>query len=272
MKTQPLNGKHILIVGTTGSGKTHTLKYLLSTTEGEIHVLDPHAAPNEWPKNCQVHGAGRNFTDINNTLQQARNELNHRYQERSKGTKEFQQLTIALDELPSICSEVEEANTIFSQIAREGRKVKMFLALSTQSDRVKTLNIAGEGDVRDNFATIRMIPFKPGRIGKNRNATLTIGETRTKITIPKEIPETQQTTTPTTMPATEGDVEENWLGFTKETAKLSDTFAIAKRGYKNMEPQGKKHRGLKKAWQIWSTAIGTGVTGIVLASRALKKK
>lgn len=201
MKTQkPITeGFHIILVGTTGSGKTHALKYLLNQTEEEVHILDPHAAPNDWPSNCEVHGAGRNFIEIKNILQQASRELGNRYQARAEGAKDFPRLTIALDELPSICAEVEEAKTVFSQIAREGRKVNIFLVMATQSDRVKTLNIAGEGDVRENFAKITMPKPTPNFKGNHKTALLELGDKKRRIVIPKNIPLTEKAQTQNTL-------------------------------------------------------------------------
>lgn len=176
-----------MIVGVTGSGKTHALKYILSQTPGIIIVLDPHATPKGWPDNCHVKGAGRQFVEIQSTLQLAEKELDIRYQARAKGRTIFTPITLAFDELPSIVAEVPEAKIVFSQIAREGRKVNLFLAMSTQSDRVKTLGITGEGDVRDNFIKIAMPHTPPGFKADHKTATMTIGETKHKIIIPREI-------------------------------------------------------------------------------------
>jgi hypothetical protein len=80
------------------------------------------------------------------------------------------------------------------EIAREGRKVGVFLMLLTQSVMVKTLGLEGQGDARDNFATIMLDALAPGLPEDSpRQCTVVVGnfkkpESRETYLIPSHVP------------------------------------------------------------------------------------
>jgi len=64
-------------------------------------------------------------------------------------------VTVATDEMPAIVSALGgEIGDVWREWLREGRKVGLFFVVSTQSTRVKTLGIQGEGDLLENFSYV----------------------------------------------------------------------------------------------------------------------
>lgn len=141
---------HVLIAGETGSGKSNAMRAILGN-RGNVIVLDPHNAPDEWGS-LRVIGGGRNFDAIGEYMAYMRHELGERYTERERGRRDFEPLTVATDEMPAIVAALgNEIGETWREWLREGRKVGLFFAVSTQSTRVTTLGIKGEGDLLANF-------------------------------------------------------------------------------------------------------------------------
>jgi hypothetical protein len=144
---------HLLIAGPTGAGKSTAMRALLAH-RGQAVVLDPHAGPNDWAGK-HVLGSGRNFAEIQTYMEWMLGELDRRAEQRARGVQSFEPLTVATDEMPSIADELgREVYTIWQKWVREGRKFGLYFIVSTQSTRVKTLGIEGEGDVLKNFAAV----------------------------------------------------------------------------------------------------------------------
>lgn len=146
----PLADGHILITGPTDAGKSTAMRALLCHRDNVV-VLDPHSAPGDW-NNHRVIGDGRDFQAIGEFMRWMLLELERRAQERARGVRDFETLTVATDEMPAIADELGRGvDTIWRKWLREGRKFRLFFLASSQSTRVKTLGIAGEGDVLANF-------------------------------------------------------------------------------------------------------------------------
>lgn len=144
---------HVLIVGETGAGKSTTMRALLAHRD-QVVVLDPHAGPNDW-QGMQVLGGGRNFTQISEFMDWMVDELSTRAEQRRSGQTAFPPLTVATDEMPAIANELgKDVYANWQRWMREGRKFGLYIVVSTQSTRVKTMGIEGEGDVLNNFAGI----------------------------------------------------------------------------------------------------------------------
>lgn len=144
---------HVLIAGETGSGKSTAMRAVLRPRAG-VTVLDPHSAGGDWGA-AQVIGAGRDFEAIREYMDGMGRLLSERYAERAGGRQAFDPITVAVDEMPAIVGEVgRDIEVIWRQWLREGRKVSLFLVLSTQSTRVRTLGIEGERDLLDNFTFV----------------------------------------------------------------------------------------------------------------------
>lgn len=156
-----IKDRHIMIVGPTGGGKTYTARYLLQGRPN-AYVLDPHHKPGEWPEHCQVVGGGRNFPEIAHVIEDTARAMDTRYKDRARGQTTFDPITLVTDEVPALAANLKEMMRHLMQIAREGRKVNIFLVLLTQSVLVKELGIEGHGEIRHNFATIKLTALPPG--------------------------------------------------------------------------------------------------------------
>ncbi len=144
---------HVLIVGETGAGKSTAMRALLAHRQ-QVVVLDPHAGPGDWPGGV-VKGSGRNFTEIGEFMEYMIDELSKRAEQRRQGVNQFMPMTVATDEMPAIASELgPDVYQNWQKWMREGRKFGLYIVVSTQSTRVKTMGIEGEKDVLDNFTGI----------------------------------------------------------------------------------------------------------------------
>lgn len=147
---------HVLVAGETGSGKSTALRAILSGRRNVV-VLDPHWDGQDW-NGARVIGGGRDFEAIRQHMDWMGAELRRRYEERSGGRLEFEPHTVAVDEMPAIVSAVgRDIEATWREWLREGRKVGLFLVLSTQSTRVRTLGIEGEKDLLENFSVVLVL-------------------------------------------------------------------------------------------------------------------
>lgn len=173
-----LSGRHILIAGATGTGKTHTARYLLRARQDEqVQILDPHFKPGEWPGEFDILGGGRDFDAIEAAIGMAYEMMTLRFQQRKKGAGHFEPLTLVVDEIPAITKYKPEAAAHLQALANEGRKIAIYLMLLSQSVLVKPLGLEGAGDLRANFATVRLNPLPEGTPeAAPRTVTLIIGD------------------------------------------------------------------------------------------------
>ncbi len=64
-------------------------------------------------------------------------------------------LTIVCDDFPVLVSEVgKPAATLFKLVGRLGRSLQVRLVVLSQSDRVKSLGLSGEGDAAENYIRV----------------------------------------------------------------------------------------------------------------------
>lgn len=152
----PLATGHVLIAGETGSGKSTALLAVLQRRSNVV-VLDPHDDGRTWG-GARVIGGGRDFAAIGDFMGQMQSVLSQRYQERAQGQRQFAALTVATDEMPAIVSALGRGmDAVWRAWLREGRKVGLFFVVSTQSTRVRTLGIRGEGDLLENFTYVLLL-------------------------------------------------------------------------------------------------------------------
>lgn len=143
---------HVLIAGPTNAGKSTAMREVLRTRGGNVVVLDPHYSAEEGWGAARVVGGGRDYEAIRDYMDEMGRMLRERYEARAGGQTSFDPLTVAVDEMPAIVDAVgRDIEKMWRQWLREGRKVGLFLVLSTQSMRVKTLGIEGERDLLENF-------------------------------------------------------------------------------------------------------------------------
>lgn len=147
----PMTRGHVLIAGETGSRKTTALRHILERRQNVV-VLDPHDDGQTWPERARIVGGGRDFEAIGAFMEEMQRLLVERYRDRRDGRAEFEPVTVAVDEMPAIVSALGSGvNVEWSKWLREGRKVGLFFAVATQSTRVRSLGIEGEGDLLENF-------------------------------------------------------------------------------------------------------------------------
>jgi hypothetical protein len=145
-----------LIVGGSEAGKSNFMKWLAldSLQRGAVFVLDPHAAPDTWPKGTELIGRGSNHAEIERALDAFITKMKNRYKEIGRGDVPemgHDLLTILVDEYMSIESR-DVANQL-SCLLRESRKASMRLFVGSHSKTVKALGLKG-ADERDGFAII----------------------------------------------------------------------------------------------------------------------
>jgi len=179
---------HIMITGPSWSGKSTATRALLENRT-DVVVLDPHAGPNDW-RGRNVIGGGRDFELIGKFIGFMEEELNKRAKAKKEGVTVFPPLTVAIDEMPAIAASLgRDVYGTWQKWVREGWKFGLYVILSTQSTRVKTLGIEGEGDVLNNFAAVvylgeSAVEVSPESVGMKRPAVLRTIRGITPITIP----------------------------------------------------------------------------------------
>jgi hypothetical protein len=151
----PITEGHVLFAGPSGAGKSTAMRAILQHRQN-VTVLDPHAAPGEWNA-ARVIGMEGNFNEIAEFFGWMDAELDRRMGLRGRGEQlVFEPVTVATDEMPAIAERLgrNEANRSWVSWVRQGRKFGLFVMISTQSTRVKTLGIAGEGDLVRQFQAV----------------------------------------------------------------------------------------------------------------------
>jgi len=146
---------HLMIVGSTGEGKSTLANWLLSEhfNDSNIQIIDPHYKPGTW-ENRPVIGKGRRYEEIETAFDSLTTEMDKRYQDRGQGRTDWQPLTIAIDEFPSIVANTETVKDSLILLGQEARKVGMRIILLSQGAEVKILGLEGKGSQRDNFCQI----------------------------------------------------------------------------------------------------------------------
>jgi hypothetical protein len=145
---------HLMIIGTTGSGKTTLAQAILHYMKQQsIIVLDPKNYAVKW-RVAVSYGQALDYRAINEAMLFILSEMQDRYQRLASGDNGFETLFVVLDEFPLLATNCPTAKDFFLTLTRVGREAKIRLIVLSQSERVATLRIVGEGDIRDNFLQI----------------------------------------------------------------------------------------------------------------------
>jgi hypothetical protein len=138
---------HVLIAATSGSGKTICLRELVDMRPGSTIVIDPHYTPGAWGAAKVIYGS-----EMGPFLTSLVEELETRKAARHDGQRHFDSFTVATEEMPSLVNEFgKDILLVWKRVMREGRKFGIFMMVVSQSTRVRSLGIDGEGDLLDNF-------------------------------------------------------------------------------------------------------------------------
>ncbi|BAZ00525.1 hypothetical protein NIES37_45200 [Tolypothrix tenuis PCC 7101] len=158
---EAIAGKHCLIIGDTGTGKSTIAQWLAQQSNSQVKVYDPDASIDEW-QGLEVIGKGGNFADISASMNDDLLEMQKRIVARATdGDKANtgKDLCIIAEEFPVLKDECDIAPMWLGRIARRGRKPKIFVIALSQSDSVTALGIEGDGAIRSNFRYIRLGKF-----------------------------------------------------------------------------------------------------------------
>lgn len=156
-----LVGKHVLIIGDTGTGKSTLAQYMAYLIPGKVCVYDADAAPDEW-SGLEVIGRGGDYDSIRVAMETDLIDLQNRIKLRGEqGDSALAGIdtTTICEEFPDIAAEIDIGSEWMVRHGRRGRKPRRFLILLSQDDSVKALDIEGEGSVRKNFRYFRLGKF-----------------------------------------------------------------------------------------------------------------
>jgi energy-coupling factor transporter ATP-binding protein EcfA2 len=171
---ESIMGKHLLIIGDTGTGKSTIAQWIAGCNSSQVRVYDPDAAPDEWV-GLEVVGRGGNFAAISSGMSADLEEMQSRIEDRAtQGDKANigKDLCLIAEEFPILKDECDIAPEWLAKIARRGRKPRLFIIALSQSDSVQALGIEGDGAIRSNFRYLRLGKFAVAHAKKLKNEAL----------------------------------------------------------------------------------------------------
>jgi energy-coupling factor transporter ATP-binding protein EcfA2 len=169
---------HTLVIGGTGTGKTTLVQAIAATRTGKIVIADPKWKPGKWGGvPCAPIDDDGGFTQIEALLRDILSELRRRIAAMKRGIEDFDPLTVVVDEFVTVKLECPDiAPELLKRLGSIGREVRVRLIALSTSDRVKSLGIEGEGDIKENYTIIRLgkpaIAAQPACKNQERPAAL----------------------------------------------------------------------------------------------------
>lgn len=154
------NEQRVLIVGASNSGKTELLKWVASrrVNTSQVVIVDPHSFVGKWPYG-QVVGIGRDYAEIDRTLQALVQLMQKRYEQIGRGEVmegNHKKVCCIVDEWRAITGNLPKAGDCLKTLLTESRKASMSMFIASHSDRAKPLGLSGEFDLRDGFVIVRL--------------------------------------------------------------------------------------------------------------------
>lgn len=141
----------VLIYGPQGSGKTFFAEEEVKQRKQAGHkvtALDPHAGFYSW-RDCEVVGAGMDYSAIDAALAEFASEVHLRYGRiRKEPSPQFQSWTFVCDEFTNWASRCKASGDFFQTAMSDIRKAKMYVIFVSHA---RTL--AGLGDAKGMAAT-----------------------------------------------------------------------------------------------------------------------
>lgn len=175
---------HIMILGSTGSGKTTLVNEVLNNIEGDVIICDPHSYPGLWGNLPVVSDYG----EISKLLVSCTLEMYRRYALRRQGKQlEFTPINLLIDEFPGVANHPQIKRQYphddttkdsifiywFQRWLCEARKVNMRMILLSQGSSVKSLNLQGQSELLENLNILRLGKFAKKHANSTNDDTLT---------------------------------------------------------------------------------------------------
>lgn len=167
-----------LVVGPSNAGKTtllnHYIRQCQAAGPGEILVIDPHAEPSHW-RGCKVVGIGSNHPEISETLDKLIRIMEKRYEEIGQGivkTGQHPPISVIIDEWMSIANMCPNASHVMVRLLTESRKAAFSVIICSHSQRIKSLGLTGQGDLKEGFTVVKLV-LTPN---KQRKAIIDMGD------------------------------------------------------------------------------------------------
>lgn len=161
--------QRLLIVGGSGTGKTSLLLHIAKQRKniGDLIILDSNGKKGKWG-NYPVIGLGYDHQAIKNELVRLNDVLKTRFNEYAFGNigeREHSLITIIADEWHIISTEIKEIADLIRPILTQGRKLSIDLIVGSNGATAKSLGLAGEMDLVNNFeAVLRLSKVKNDRL------------------------------------------------------------------------------------------------------------
>lgn len=156
-----LEGKHTVIVGGTGTGKSTLAQTIAYQVGGTVKVYDPDCLPTEW-QGLEVVGRKGDFQSINEAMQHDLVELQELQELRGEGGDSAiagRDRVFIAEEFPILVEECEAASTWFKRHAKRGRRVRRFVIGIAQNDTVTNWGLEGDAGTLNSFCIIRLGKF-----------------------------------------------------------------------------------------------------------------
>ncbi|HEY9706664.1 MAG TPA: hypothetical protein V6D48_00500, partial [Oculatellaceae cyanobacterium] len=238
-----LEGKHVILVGGSGDGKTTTCMYLAYTIGGAIKVYDADAAADEW-QGLEVVGRCADFGSIeaamNDDLEELQERTILRGQKGSNACDGMNCVTIA-EEFPLLVGEVEIAGKWFSKHGKRGRRVKKFIIAVAQNDTALNFGIEGDKGVMDCFRIIRLGKKAVAHARKLKNEALVQwlqGDKGRLLVddIPIQLPPYREI---------QRVIQQGSLGYLGQTRQLSSGYAPTTQNAPELPPEATEKQGFQ---------------------------
>ncbi len=161
--------QRLLIVGASGTGKTSLLLHIAQDRQqhGDLIILDSNGKKGKWGL-YPVIGLGYNHQAIKEELLRLNEVLKSRFDEYAFGDvneREHPLITIIADEWHIISTEIKDLADLIRPILTQGRKLSMDLIVGSNGATAKSLGLAGEMDLVNNFeAILRLSKVKDNRL------------------------------------------------------------------------------------------------------------
>jgi energy-coupling factor transporter ATP-binding protein EcfA2 len=152
LNEQPDQAPHVLLVGPSGAGKTTFTRALIAMRTGRVVVLTPKPDDDWGGAPVITIDDDGSFTTVAHAIEALGHEVRRRLVAGKRRIPVGEPLTIICDDFPVLVSEVgKPAAALFKLVGRLGRSLRVRLIVLSQSDRVKSLGLSGEGDAAENY-------------------------------------------------------------------------------------------------------------------------